>query len=250
MYLLYEAEYDATVKGEQKKLLRWVREAAKLNPNVDLETIIENASRYVDSNVYRIKRPSREDTQAYKAQLALTAPAKPPVVVTKPSDTSNAQQPQENVLTPPTSAEQPNEGINNSEDYAPPLEMQEGYVEGSELPEETMQEEFEQIQQSEAMVGASNYEDAPSAEAEESEVPYIPEGIYDSSLEIAPPAIDFTREPEAELPEAEKIDPAVEEYVNTALPARIALTAEAEKAEKIRENRAAVYSDPKAIQDL
>lgn len=246
MYLLYETEYDATVKGEQKKLLRWVREAAKLNPDVDLETIIDNASRYVDSSTYKIKtRPTREE---YKAQLALTASQKAPVGVTNSQQESHLP-PRAETVTEPTAA--PAEDIAEIpippvediyEDYAPPLEMQHQEVPAHEvgLPEPIQY-----------------YDTIATLKPEEPEIPvepdvftpYVAEEVQHVELDVANPAIDFAPVVAPEVHE-EKIDPAVEEYANSTLPARIAVTAEAEKADKIRENLTAIYGDPEAIQNL
>ena len=54
MYLIYENEFNKNVHDEQDKLIRWINEAARLNPKAPLNVILSAAKAYVDGKNYAV----------------------------------------------------------------------------------------------------------------------------------------------------------------------------------------------------
>lgn len=54
MYLIYENEFNKNVHDEQDKLIRWINEAARLNPKAPLSVILSAAKAYVDGKNYAV----------------------------------------------------------------------------------------------------------------------------------------------------------------------------------------------------
>lgn len=54
MYLIYENEFNKNVHDEQDKLIRWINEAARLNPKAPLNVILSAAKAYVDGKHYAV----------------------------------------------------------------------------------------------------------------------------------------------------------------------------------------------------
>jgi hypothetical protein len=54
MYILYENEFNENVHHEQDKLIRWINEAARLNPEISLDVLLSAAKDWVDRKKYSI----------------------------------------------------------------------------------------------------------------------------------------------------------------------------------------------------
>ena len=54
MYLLYEKEVDEAMRTEQERLLYWISEASKLNPDASLPAILNAADDYIKKTTFKI----------------------------------------------------------------------------------------------------------------------------------------------------------------------------------------------------
>lgn len=69
MYLLYEREVDVAIKAEQRRLLAWLDEAVRLNPDVSIQSVLGAADGYISSSKYQVSgRPAPEGSSNMVAE--------------------------------------------------------------------------------------------------------------------------------------------------------------------------------------
>jgi len=226
MYLLYEAEFDKTVKGEQKKLVKWIREAARLNPGIDLATILKTAEERINDTTYTVKSKAameEEEAAAKAATQHAALPAAPtPQPVTPEPEYEAVYTPEQEI--PQTLPEEINI-VDEDEDFAPPIELQQ-----IEPPVEDVVPVYENVEPVQNIEDIMNDNFDPST-------PSVP--LNDS--------VDFAKRQAGETYSEYK------EPVTTPaphMPAREENSEEVIKAKKIRDNMQAIYNDPQAIKDL
>lgn len=80
MYLLYEKEVSQAMRAEQERLLFWIEQAAKLNPDADLTTILSAAESYVSNATFVITKDGkslstqREISRSVPKKITLVEP--------------------------------------------------------------------------------------------------------------------------------------------------------------------------------
>lgn len=229
MYLLYEKEFEEVVRREQKKLLRWIQEAVKLNPNADINTIIAAAVNHVDTTAYKVKNVKDKEEVVVETPALPAAPAEPvtPNIEASVQETFEIEQDYQ-PMAPPTDMYAGEAPV--VEDYAPPVE---DYAPPVELQQEPMEEvNYAPVQDIDSLVDAhfSGEESVPL-----NEVVNFAQKKAQQNQEIAASV--------EESPQA----PAM-----PTLPARTDTEVSAELAQRkrIEANINAIYRDPSEIQDL
>lgn len=86
MYILYDNEFNDNVHNEQDKLLRWIHEAARLNPDVPLDMLLSAAKDWVDNKNYVVSElkgyfPQNDNIMSAKTEeVEETLPVEPEIV--------------------------------------------------------------------------------------------------------------------------------------------------------------------------
>jgi hypothetical protein len=171
MYLLYEKEVDKAMRTEQERLLYWIAQAAKLNPNASLSTILNAADDYVKSTVYKIYE---ERSSLFNKQEIIR------------------EAEEKSALLEFTRQELEAENARKSEEAA--------------LAEIEAQRAAEDAESSSAAQEKAEREEATRLAAEESDRFAVEEAEQEEKEETLPTPIDGYEEPELEVEEKEYAD--------------------------------------------
>lgn len=102
MYILYENEFNENVHSEQDKLLRWINEASRLNPDVSLEVLLSAAKNWVDGKKYSITtlsgyNPAHPESINSGEEVAEVVVSEPEVVEVIVEDTTKINELEETI---------------------------------------------------------------------------------------------------------------------------------------------------------